>query len=168
MSQITLVAELDGETSHRAAFEVRAIASVDLEELGRLYFESYDPGVACDTIAEAIEDIQASFDGDYGRLLWEASLVAVDDGRLIGAVMTVDRPPWEGLPDCPMIIELFVDRDHRSRGIGRGLVRRSMGVLRATGERRVSLRVDPANEPAMRLYQSLGFGEWPEDGKQTS
>lgn len=119
--------------------------------------------MACESLEGAIEDIEASFNGEYGVMVKSASLVTVDGSSLIGAVMTVHRPPWEGLPDCPLIIELFVDRGHRRRGIACGLVQRAMASLSDEGEYHVALRVDPDNSPAMRLYDIIGFEEWPGD-----
>ena len=47
---------------------LRATAPADIEELGALYFHSYDPGQACADVAEAIADIRAAFAGEYGEL----------------------------------------------------------------------------------------------------
>lgn len=162
--QITLVAGVESFPAGFSPYEIRPVEPADREALGRLYFESYDPGIACDTLAEAIDDIQASFDGEYGRLLEDASVVAIDGSVLVGAVLTVHRPPWEGLADCPLIIELFVDRGHRRRGIGKHLIERVVKSLAESGEHQVSLRMAVDNRPALALYDSLGFVRWSPDG----
>lgn len=158
--RLTLVADTAGVGSGEVDFDIRPATIEDCDRLGALYFESYDAGVAGDNLAEATADIRASFQGEYGDLLAPASLVAVDDGALIGAVMTVHRATWDGVPDCPFIIELFVDRTHRRRGIGRSLMERAMVALRATGEDRVALRVEEDNGSARALYTGLGFTEY--------
>lgn len=163
-NQVTLIAELAGRAAGDADFAVRDVDIADQGSLSRLYFESYDPGVASETLQEAVDDIRSSFDGEYGELVRGASLVALGDATLVGALLTVRRPAWRGFPDCPLIIELFVARSHRRRGIGRGLVEMAMGSLAAMGEERVSLRVDVDNRPARELYESLGFVRWSPDG----
>lgn len=68
---ITLIAEVDGVVASPASttsggFRMRPSNESDLQQLGSLYFDPYEPGVACDTLDEAIDDIQGSFDGEYG------------------------------------------------------------------------------------------------------
>jgi GNAT superfamily N-acetyltransferase len=121
----------------------------DIVELGRLYFEAYEPGVACATEGEAVEDIRASFDGVYGPLSVDWSRVAVSGDGMIGALLVVERAPWPDTPDCPFIIELFVAPAHRRRGLARAL-------LETVGTQ-VALRVADDNIAARRLYESVGF-----------
>ena len=40
----------------------------DAVELGQLYFDAYEPGVAAATEQDALDDITLSFDGGYGVL----------------------------------------------------------------------------------------------------
>lgn len=140
--------------------EVRAPARSDIPLLGALYFSAYEPGIAGADVAEATADIEASFDGDYGELWPEASAVAIRHDQIVGAVLTVKEAPWDDTPKGPFIIELFVDREHRRRGIGRLLIRRCLGALRQAGAASVGLRVVSDNEPALRLYRSMGFATW--------
>lgn len=139
---------------------VRPMTDADTAELGDLYFEAYDPGIASDTVEEAIADIEASFAGEYGPLLAEASLVAEDSDEIIGAVMTVERAPWPDTPECPFIIELFTARHWRRRSVARSLVIDAMSAVSAYGASHVALRVAANNEGALALYSSLGFAEW--------
>ncbi|MGZ0147002.1 N-acetyltransferase family protein [Kribbella sp. WER1] len=122
----------------------------DADALGRLYFASYDPGVASATLADALEDIELTFAGEYGVLT--LSQLAWDGGQLVGALLVVERAPWPDTPDCPFVIELFTARSHRRRGIAKLLLSTCSAVT-------VALRVDPDNAPAMELYRSLGFQE---------
>lgn len=46
---------------------------------------------------------------------------------------------------------------HRGFGLGRALVVRSLQGFRSLGIRKVRLEVTAANQPAVRLYESLGF-----------
>jgi N-alpha-acetyltransferase 10/11 len=139
-------------------YVVRSCRPSDVEKLGHLYFESYDPPNACRDLAEAIADMEATFAGAYGELWQEASLVATaESGEIVAAIQVVHRAPWDDTPDCPFIIELFTARAHRRRGLGHALMLRSMGVVAETGHKSIALRVHPENMPALRLYQRLGF-----------
>lgn len=53
-------------------------------------------------------------------------------------------------------VAIAIHPGHRSRGIGRALLRELLEVARADGFATLSLSVDPSNG-ALRLYESLGF-----------
>lgn len=131
---------------------LRAASPADILALGRLYFEAYEPGVAAATEAEAIEDIELSFEGHYGVLDLRLSRLAWAGSALVGAILVVERAPWSDTPDCPFIIELFVAPTHRRSGIARLL-------LAGCADLTVALRVEEDNVPALALYRSLGFDE---------
>jgi ribosomal-protein-alanine N-acetyltransferase len=52
---------------------------------------------------------------------------------------------------------MAIDFPYRRRGLGAHLMRRVMAEAAARGARRATLEVRTANEPARRLYESLGF-----------
>ncbi|MFD7158769.1 GNAT family N-acetyltransferase [Kribbella sp. NPDC059898] len=129
---------------------LRPPAVTDSVALGRLYYESYDPGVASANLEEALEDIALTFENGYGVLT--RSQLAFAGDQLVGAFLVVERAPWPDAPDCPFVIELFTARSHRRRGIAKLLLSTCSAVT-------VALRVDPGNAPAMQLYRSFGFQE---------
>ena len=131
-----------------------------VEPLGRLYFEAYDPGVACDSLADAVADIAASFDGAYGDFWFESSPLVEENGQIVAALMTVLCAPWEDTPDCPFIIELFTARTHRRQGFARLLISRCMSSAFEAGEESVALRVVSSNTSALTMYEALGFSTW--------
>jgi ribosomal protein S18 acetylase RimI-like enzyme len=144
-----------------AGYLLRPCRTTDIEQLGELYFDSYEPGQACASLPEAIADIQAAFAGDYGELWAEASLVATTHERqLVAAIQIVKRAPWPDTPDCPFAIELFTARAHRRRGIARSLVLAALEVIARAGQPQLALRVSPDNQAAQSLYRSLGFRDW--------
>lgn len=157
---VTLVADLGEDPPPITDLTIRPARVEESESLGALYFESYPAGVAGEDLVEATDDIRASFDGAYGDLIESATLVAVEEDQLIGAVMTVRGAPWDGVPDSPFIIELFVDPTHRRRGIARSLLSHAMSSLREIGANRVGLRVDADDEAAVALYTQMGFTEF--------
>jgi GNAT superfamily N-acetyltransferase len=141
-------------------YAVRAPVRDDIEALGRLYHSAYEPGIASETVEEAIDDVQATFDGGYGRLWTAASGVVVHSGEPVAALLVVHRTPWPDVPDCPFVVELFTARGHRRLGLARALVAGCLALVATTDRPLLALRVDEGNEPARRLYGSLGFTRW--------
>ena len=136
----------------------RIIRIDDLEPLARLYLISYPPGIGAGSHAEALSEIAATFEGDYGVLRPGASLVTEAGGRPAGAVLTVERSIWDEGLEGPFIIDLFVDPQLRGRGIGRALMTGAMLACRNAGDAQLSLRVgEGTSDAAHRLYGSLGF-----------
>ncbi|MGI8405594.1 MAG: GNAT family N-acetyltransferase [Thermomicrobiales bacterium] len=166
MTAITLIAEAS-RRSHRASdlppgYRHRPMCAEDIPALGNLYFAAYDPGVACDTLEEAVADIRASFAGEYGNLWLEASPVVTWNDQIVAAIMTVRRAPWNDVPECPFITELFIDRSHRRRGLARTLLMASLKAAYEHEESAIALRVDPSNDAALTLYAAAGFMPWKE------
>lgn len=91
--------------------------------------------------------------GDSGRFMPDASYVALESDRIIGAILVTH---WMGMP---LVSELGVAKDRRGRGIGRTLLETSMGRLAGVDEARLSLYVTRGNDPAIGLYRSLGFAQ---------
>lgn len=91
------------------------------------------------------------FKGDSGQYMPDASYVALDAGRIVGAVLITH---WMG---APLVAELGVAKDRRGNGLGRALLEIAMSRLAARGEERLALYVTVGNDPAVALYRSLGF-----------
>lgn len=65
---------------------------------------------------------------------------------------------WRAGPDC-LLEDLFVEEPARGTGLGRAMVEFAMAYARdERGAKRIDLDVNEANEPAVKLYDSLGFG----------
>lgn len=65
---------------------------------------------------------------------------------------------WRAGPDC-LLEDLYVKPQARGRGLGRQVTEFALEFARETrGARRMELDVNEANENALKLYESLGFG----------
>ncbi len=74
-------------------------------------------------------------------------------GELREGSPTFSPKTWASVDD------IYVMPEHRSRGVGRELVRRCHEWADQRGADGVSLQVAAANERARKLYQELGFRE---------
>ncbi|GKQ36389.1 GNAT family N-acetyltransferase [Streptomyces sp. A012304] len=126
-----------GETPLR----IRAATEEDLPTVVRLDAEAFpsDPYPYF-----VLRQMLASFP-DY--------VFVVDDGEdLVGYVLST--PPNAARS---WILSLGIAPGLRGQGLGRQLMTRILDHLRAEGVRSVSLSVEPGNDTAVALYQSLGF-----------
>ena len=82
-----------------------------------------------------------------------AYFVAVYQGRLIGSAAV-------GGGRLYVISSVAVLPEYRRAGIARALVERCEAFAREQGHDRVALDVLSHNDPALRLYESLGYGEY--------
>lgn len=81
--------------------------------------------------------------------------VALADGKVVGWC-DVAVKPWPTLRHSG-ILGMGVLREYRGRGIGRALMDATLQAAKAKGIARIELTVRVDNEPARRLYESVGF-----------
>jgi L-amino acid N-acyltransferase YncA len=98
---------------------------------------------------------------DEARLMWMAqppdrTVVAVEDDVVVGtATMGPNRP---GRGSHIATASFMVDPTTRGRGVGRALGQHMLGWAKEQGYTGVQFNaVVETNEPAVRLWQSLGF-----------
>lgn len=98
--------------------------------------------------------------GDFG-------LVAVVEGEVVGVVwamyLPADDPGFGFVNAKTPELSIWVRSDHRSRGIGRHLLRSVAAEARRRGIGAISLSVEEGN-PARHLYVSEGFIDQPAPG----
>ena len=80
---------------------------------------------------------------------------AVYDGEeMVGFVMY----GYDREDDCYCIARLMIDKNQQGKGYGRAAMEEVVRRLRETPDcREVALSIEPENEVAQRLYESLGF-----------
>lgn len=117
-----------------------------------------------------IEVYQGHMDQEFGMHLgrpedWEAYIDALlEECHLPATWLSQDSQGIAGacvvsLGDVPFVSELGVRKDKRRSGLARALTLASMNALYEGGHDRLSLVVTVGNDPAIRLYESLGFKE---------
>jgi RimJ/RimL family protein N-acetyltransferase len=84
-----------------------------------------------------------------------AVLVAEDGGTIVGRLSVARdlHPASEHVGD----VGLMVARDYRRRGVGKALMEGAEEWARSVGIRKLELHVFPHNEPAIALYEGLGY-----------
>lgn len=89
-------------------------------------------------------------------------LIALDGGRPVGHVLLRwggVQPLGSRFEKMPAIVDLLVHPDHRSRGIGSGLMGAAEGLARGRGYAWIGLGVGVDNSRAQALYRRLGYAD---------
>jgi ribosomal protein S18 acetylase RimI-like enzyme len=88
-----------------------------------------------------------------------AVLVADHNGDVIGyAYAAVEGYDYMALRGPAGVLhDVIVDPEHRRRGVGRLLLDAALAYLKSRGAPRVVLSTAEQNEPAQRLFASVGF-----------
>ncbi|WP_223703582.1 GNAT family N-acetyltransferase [Sutcliffiella deserti] len=90
---------------------------------------------------------------------------AFDEKRLIGTVTLICETKAK-IKHRAHIVAMYVGAEHRKSGIGRALMKEAIGKAKGLGEiEQLHLSVMATNEPAKKLYQSLGFTTYGVDKK---
>ncbi len=130
---------------------IRPAAGVDEPELAAL-------DRACWSVLTDVMPLSApgvAFFGDWRRPA--DVLVAEEDGEIAGWLKLAPPTPLASNSHVQQVQGLGVDPAHRRAGVGRALVEAGRELARQRGARKLSLRVLGTNDPAQRLYRSLGF-----------
>lgn len=100
---------------------------------------------------------------DYVYRFQESDSITVgafDEDQLVGSV-TLIREKLEKLKHKAHIVAMYVTPIWQSRGIGKALLINILSQAKAIeGIEQIFISVVSTNEPAKRLYQTLGFEIW--------
>lgn len=158
--QLTLIAFLAGMPRERrelpAGYEVKKMSDRDKLGLAELFLASY-PRDVVKNLDESQDEMKVTFDGVYGPLDFDSSLMITRGEVPVASIMIVKEAPWDDTPPGPFIIELMVHPDHRRLGLAEHLLLEAVSVLEAAEKKTAALRVLSDNEKALPLYRRLGF-----------
>ncbi|MBK9144688.1 MAG: GNAT family N-acetyltransferase [Candidatus Melainabacteria bacterium] len=134
---------------------VRNIRADDQDILGRLLFASYHGTIDDDGSSEEdfVEEVAGTLDGKYGKMLWDASFLVIDQsGRVAATSIVTDYANLR-----PLLAFSAVHPRHQRLGLASWLIERSLEALAREGFDRMYLVVTEGNHPAQTLYDKLGF-----------
>jgi aminoglycoside 3-N-acetyltransferase I len=87
------------------------------------------------------------------------ALAALAGEEVVGGLCAYELEKFEQARREIYIYDLAVLEGHRRRGIATGLIRELQRLAKARGAYVIFVQADPPDEPAIRLYQSLGTRE---------
>ena len=154
MKRAPMSLQLEPQTFLRE-WPCRCVRETDEHDLAILLYAAFrgtidDEG---ETFAGAVREIEKTFAGDYGRLLPDCSF-AIQDGEFIASACLIS---WFEPHNAPLVAFTMTRPEHKRQGMARFLLKASMNALIDRGYRQLTLIVTDGNEPAQKLYASLGF-----------
>lgn len=113
---------------------------------------------------DEVETYQAAVpdDGYLRALLGKPhfiALVALEGDVVAGGLVAYELEKFERARSEIYIYDLAVAEAHRRRGVATGLIRALGALAKARGAHVMFVQADRGDEPAIRLYQSLGTRE---------
>ncbi len=107
---------------------------------------------------EAVVERLATRDAQTALLSDDRTLfvAAFEDGQPIGFVLGYELPRRHGDATTLFVYEVEVAADRRRRGVAKAMFGELERLARERGIRTSFVLTNEANEPAMRLYESLG------------
>jgi aminoglycoside 3-N-acetyltransferase I len=87
------------------------------------------------------------------------ALAALDGDEVVGGLAAYVLEKFERARSEVYIYDLAVREAHRRKGVATALIRALQPVARARGAYVIFVQADPGDDPAIRLYQSLGTRE---------
>ncbi len=133
----------------------RKILSSDTNDLAILLHAAFrgtidDEG---EPFSAAVDEIEKTMVGDYGRLLSDCSFV-IESGEFISSACLVS---WYEPVQGPFVVFTMTRPECKGQGMARFLLQQSINALIEQGETQLTLIVTDGNLPAQSLYSSLGF-----------
>ncbi|MBY0335672.1 MAG: GNAT family N-acetyltransferase [Acetobacteraceae bacterium] len=136
-------------TPRRATAEDRHALAMLLAELAREHGQDSDPLAAADTLLAG--------KGKAGPVV----LVAPEGAALLGFAALVGHFPARGFTWGLTLTDLFVSASHRSKGVGRALLRAACAFAREEGYTRVENAVREDEPLPRHFYAALGIAPAP-------
>lgn len=86
-------------------------------------------------------------------------IAAVADGKVVGAIAAYVLRKFEQQRSEIYIYDLAVDEAYRRRQIATGMINFLREIARDLGSYVIFVQADPGDDPAIKLYESLGTRE---------
>jgi GNAT superfamily N-acetyltransferase len=143
---------------------IRPATSSDVSLVLPMVRAQYAMHVAWDAAKFGVKE---GFEAGFGR--WMAGLVKDPRGAFFVAtndrdvpvgflVATVERElPLYLLAEYAFIHDVWVEKDHRGKGLARGLVIAALEKFKAIGIRQVRCETAHINEDARKVFSKMGF-----------
>jgi GNAT superfamily N-acetyltransferase len=135
---------------------VRTVEPDDLGDLAHLMLDAYTGTIDFsgeETLSDAERELEAYFGGTYGPPLLDCSFVA-EDGRLPVCTSLICL-----FEDAPLLAFTFTEPSWQGKRLATNLIQLSMNALSARGYTSLRLFVTVGNDPAIHIYEKLGFQE---------
>lgn len=81
--------------------------------------------------------------------------IATEGTEIVGTITLIMSPAISGMRGW--VQDVFVDKNHRSKGIGTLLIKNLIETARKEGIHHIDLTSNPTRVVANKLYESLGF-----------
>jgi ribosomal protein S18 acetylase RimI-like enzyme len=148
----------------REDFTIRPGRKEDAAEAARLWMQSADEHTAHDRAYKTSPDAEKTmrrFLADVANSGYSFLFVAVTEGRTVGFISGELR---QGSPTFlpktwASVDDVFVEPEHRNRGMGRALLRSVRAWAQERDADGISLQVAAANARGRKFYEELGFRE---------
>lgn len=133
----------------------RLISKSDAEVLGEIMLEAYRGTIDSEgeTLEDAIGEVKGTFEGKYGKFLWEVSLMAEVNSVPAAAILFT----WSEKDNMPLLAFSMTHAKFKGRGLATELIKTSLGKLSDLNYKECCLVVTDGNEPAMSIYKKIGF-----------
>lgn len=128
---------INAETQEHAVYSNRKIAEFLVRHL--------------DQYGDPIEDIQKCIDYVMDNKKGGNILAGVEDGAIVGCVILNNTLMGGYIPEN-ILVYIAVDATQRGKGIGKKLIDKALSFTKGN----IALHVE-ADNPALKLYESLGF-----------
>ena len=148
----------------REDFVIRPGRKEDAAEAARLWMRSAEEHTSHDPVYETSPDAEKTmrrFLADVANSSYSFLIVAVTEGQTVGFISGELR---QGSPTFlpktwASVDDVFVDPEHRNRGIGNALLRSVREWAQERDADGISLQVAAANTRGRKFYDDLGFRE---------
>lgn len=140
------------------AIEIRCIRENELGLLKDFLYEAiFIPEGVEPPSRDIVEkpELRVYTDG-FGTKSGDNCLVAIHDGKIVGAVWTRIMNDYGHVDDETPSFAISLLPEYRRQGIGTRMMRGMLALLKEQGYRQASLAVQKANY-AVRMYKNVGF-----------